>query len=651
MIIFSSRKRGYAMIFQTIRQYDFSRAASSTGACFDRDFFFVFYGRPAELNGVLMEQPETGFAVRVTDKSGEPKNRLRQLNYGSYIAADGSCRVLEAELRVAGDDEPYCVGFPLELAGAPECEHEFAVMFDGVRLQILCDGVVMDRDFPWGMPYASGDKPADYRLISPAIRNCRSGNDLSGIAVSEKMVQRDTSIQFYTPFGFNTWLGDVVVIRYRERFHLFYLQDRRHHGSRHNRGAHEFWHLSSRDLRDWVDHGPVFELDAQWQTTGTGNAFIWNDKLHLSFGWHTARHVPCFQTAKHLFFRNLAETGRTGEFRYGDLGDLLPIGAGYAVSEDGIHFQRTDHLIHYLENPSVFVQPGGRLQMIQLGVWESDHLGDWRLVRRDFPPSGKASFARNCLDCPAMFELAGWEYLAVGFTAFFGRRKGDAEWRDFVREGIDPYDGSSVPMYTTWLDGRVIEGGWLGGMGWGSCLLLREMVALGNGKVGKKWVAESLPVFGEKQEFTGKTVIAPQGDTLFEFQLDPADGPFEIIFAGRGNSCKFRLDPAAKRASWTSEDCPEVPTFREQASTAGSEDRFLDFPHTAYKSRNYVKENLSGLDRPFSLRILVHADPKLDMPVLDAEIAGCHTMAAVRTDLTILTAETAGSGFRSEHLL
>ena len=96
---------------------------------------------------------------------------------------------------------------------------------------------------------------------------------------------------------------------------------------------------------------------------------------------------------------------------------------------------------------------------------------------------------------------------------------------------------------------------------------------------------------------------------------------------------------------------PGGPTFREQASTAGPEDRFLDFPHTAYKSRNYVKENLSGLDRPFSLRILVHADPKLDMPVLDAEIAGCHTMATVRTDLTILTAETAGSGFRSEHLL
>jgi hypothetical protein len=164
-------------------------------------------------------------------------------------------------------------------------------------------------------------------------------------------------------------------------------------------------------------------------------------------------------------------------------------------------------------------------------------------------------------------------------------------------------------------------------------------------------VAESLPAFGEKQAFAGKTAIAPQGDTLLEFQLNPADGEFVIQFSGKGNPCEFRLDPAAKRAQWSSADCPEVPTFREQASLAGPEETFLDFQHTAYKSRNYVKENLSGMVQTFSLRILIHADPKVNMPVIDVEIAGCHTMATVRTDLTVLTAETANSGFRSEHLL
>ena len=289
------------MIIQTIRHYDFSRVNfSGDGACFDRNFLFVFNGRPAELDGLLAEQPENGFAVRVLDKSSDPPQLLRQLNYWAHIAADGSCRVLEAELRVSGDDSPYCVGFPLVLAGDPEKEHEFAVMFDGVRLQILCDGVVMDKDFPWGVPYCTGGTPAACRVLSPAVGNYRSSNDLAGIAVSEKTVQLDSSIQFYTPCGFNTWLGDVVVIRYQDRFHLFYLIDRRHHGSRQNRGAHEFWHLSSADLIDWVDHGPVFELEEQWQTTGTGNAFIWQDKLHLSFGWHTTRHVPCAQTAKQI---------------------------------------------------------------------------------------------------------------------------------------------------------------------------------------------------------------------------------------------------------------------------------------------------------------------------------------------------------------
>ncbi len=639
------------MIRQRIPYFDFSRVIfADTGVRFDREFLFVFRARPAGLAGLLAEQPETGFAVRAVDRSGEPESLLRQLNYGAYRSGDGSCLVLEAELRIAGEDTPYCVGFPLVLAGDDKVEHEFAVMFDGVRLQILCDGTVMDRDFPWGMPYSSG-VPADCRVISQAVKHCRMSNDLSCMAVSEREILRDVPIQFYTPYGFNTWLGDVVVIRYQGRFHLFYLYDRRHHGSRRNRGAHEFWHLSSADLKDWVDHGPVFELDAQWQTVGTGNAFIWEDKLHLSFGWHTARHVPCNQTAKHLFFRNLAETGRTGEWKYDQLGDLLPIGAGYAVSGDGICFQRTDRLIHYLENPSIFVQPDGGLHMIQFGIWESDHLGDWRLIQRDFPPSGRESFARNCLDCPACFELAGWEYLAVGFTAFFGRPKGTEEWIDFVRDGMDPYDGSSVPMYSIWQEDRVIEGGWIGGMGWGSCLLLREMVALGNGRIGKKWVEEALPEFGGKESFTGEIAILPQGDTLLEFHPDPAEGPFVIRFSGKGTACEFRLDPERKRAQWSSAGHPEIPTFREQAAAAGPEVQFHEIVYSAYKSRDYVKENLSGLEAPFTLRILIHADPKLDHPVMDAEIAGRHTMATVRMDLTILRAETRHSGTKSVHLL
>ena len=641
------------MIIQTVRHYDFSKvkwdSRSWGNEVFDPAFLFCFRAKPAELSGALVSHA-SGFALRIADKAhcGEDEKHLnrRVLNYLSCTAPDGSCRVLEADLRMENDapGERYRIGFPISLAGDPETEHEFAVLYDGVCFQILCDGIVMDRDFPFGRSFHCYEgRHVCFGISSPALANYRMTNDLSGVSFSEKEVRRDASIQFYTPFGFNTWVGDVVVAQFRGRFHIFYLMDRRHHGSRVRRGAHEFWHLSSENLRDWIDHGPVVEIDSQWQTVGTGNAFVFDGKLHLSFGWHTDRQVPYPQTVKHLFFRNLADTGRTGEFRYGEIGTLLPSGASYTASEDGVHFTRADRLIHYLENPSIFVQPDGRLHLIQDGVWESDHPGDWTLVQRGFPPHDMESFARNCLDCPTRFELDGWEYFAVGFSAFFGRRKGDAEWIDFVKEGRDPYDGSSVPMYSAWRDGRMIEGGWMNGIGWGSCLMLREMVPLGNGNVGKRWVAESLPEFGAAENFSEKTPVAAAGDTLLEFRINPAKGAFAIRFTGEGEGCEFRIDPAKARAQWSSAGCPpEVPTFREQMTPEIS--NYSSLPYTAYCGRDYAKENLFGIDAPFVLRVLIHADPKLNAALIDVEIAGCHTMATLRGDFAVRSAEASGAG-------
>ncbi len=253
------------------------------------------------------------------------------------------------------------------------------------------------------------------------------------------------------------------------------------------------------------------------------------------------------------------------------------------------------------------------------------------------------TFARNCLDCPARFELDDWEYFVVGFTGFFGRRKSDTEWIDFVKEGRDPYDGSAVPMYCEWRDGRIIEGSWINGIGWGSCLLLREMVALGNGNVGKRWVEESLPHFSDAENFSHKTPVAAVGDTLLEFRVDPAKGAFSIRFTGEGEACEFRIDTAKSRAQWSSAECPpEVPTFREQITPETQ--RFNDPKYTAYYARNYAKEKLAKLDAPFALRIQIHADPKLNAALIDVEIAGCHTMATMRNDLAVRFADASEDG-------
>lgn len=636
------------MITQTVQHRDFSNvkwnSPDSKNDVLDPQFLIVFRAVPAALDGALLTHP-CGFGVAVSDKKKASPYDLqfnrRLQNYYSVHDPDGGCRVMEASLKMGQDTQPYRIGFPLALLADPDAEHEFAVLFDGVYFQILCDGIVMDRDCPEGTPHHIYEHRAVCSAGSSAISGFRLANDLSGIRKTEREIRRDVPIQFYTPYGFNTWIGDVVTYYFRDRFHIFYLFDRRHHGSRRGKGAHEFWHMSSGDLKDWADHGPVFELEEQWQSVGTGNAFEFQGKLHLSFGWHTERAKPYPETANLLFHQNLLRDGHTGEFRYEELGALTPGGASYAVSDDGIHFTPSRRLMHYLENPSIFVQPDGRLHLCQDGVWESDHLGDWRPLDTAFPPHGKESFARNCLDCPAYFKFGGWEYFMVGFTGFWGRPdEPGAAWIDFTERGWDTYDGTCVPMVSPFRGGRAIEGGWLNGNGWGSCLLLREFVALGDGRLGKKWVAESLPEFGNPQAFDRRTAISPGGDTLLECSVDSADGRLSVLFEGDGVPCEFLLDLAEGHAQWSAvtdgkSPSARIPTFREQALAAPEKTAYNQFPNTPFFGRDFARGNLSGFHAPFRLRILIHADPKMNAAILDAEIAGTHTMASQRIDLFV----------------
>lgn len=631
------------MITQIVTHYDFSDIVWNDptwrNEVIDPQFLFRFYAKPAELVTETLFSHFAGLWIGVSEV--QPNSAWSKIqNYVPYSGTGGKCRVLESSLKTQHDSQEYKIGISLAQILEPEKEHEFAVMFDGIRFQILCDGIVMDCDFPEYPPQHIYDNDVRIFKNSKIVCNYDFTNDLSSVKNSKKAINRKGSIQFYTPFGSNTWLGDVVVCGYRERFHIFYLFDRRHHFSRHWKGAHEFWHLSTADFIDWTDHGPVVEIQAPWQTIGTGNAFEFQGKLHLSYGLHTERAVPEYRHTKQLFLRNLQKYGHTGEFRMDEVGELLPHGASYISSEDGLHFSYSNRLMHYLVNPSIFIQPDNTLMLCQEGQWSSDHLGDWKLIERDFPPCCEKSFARNCLDCPTFFHLAGWEYCMVGFTAFFGRKENSSQWIDFVELGIDPYDGSNVPMVARDRQNRMIEGGWLGGFGWGSCLLLREIIALGDGRLGKRWLPETLPTFGEAVSFADTLELPDSQDCMLEFSIKPKMDRFSVRFEGKGVSCKFLIDLEKKRAQWSAAGESEVPSFREERLLLPETNNFNQFPHSPHHGRDYAKENLLLPQDIFTVCILIHRDPKLNATLLDAEIAGIQTMATLRNDLIVSSVNT-----------
>lgn len=628
------------MIEQIVTKYDFSKVEwepQLSSVSLKAHFAITFKAIPNELQcgKVVSSQILT---VKVEDKSeGDSEhyifNRKTQ-NYFSFKAKDGTCRVIEALLFLDSDQEPWLVGFPLTLVEQPEIEHDFTLLFDGVYFNFICDGALLDRDMPMG-----DLSQADLTFAISNIQDFRVATDIAKVERHKESVYKNIPIAYYTPYGFNAWLGDVVPVTYNGVFHIFYLYDRHHHKSRRGKGAHEFWHLTSSNLVDWVDHGPVQELTAQWQGFGTGTAFIYQGKLHLSFGWHTERTKSEEEMADQLFHRHLSEYGNSGEFDYNEIGDLTPSGASYLTSEDGIEFTPSNKLIHYLKNPSIFTAPDGSLSLYQEGTWSSDHLGSWKLVDKDFPPIGKNSFARNCADCPNLFALGDWEYFMIGFTGFWGRKKGASEWIDFTKEGWEPYDGGAVPMVAEY-DGRMIEGSWPNGIGWGSCLLLRELIPLENGRVGKRWIEETLPKFSQNKE-ADKDIDLPDGATytLIKMTVNPSiDGRFTARFsrANGGSSLYLVIDFAAKRAEWTEDPSVPLKTYREKMIEHPELDLFSKYPDTHYQCRNYAKENLLlSDDKPLSLKLMICRDEKMRSTIVDAEIDGKHTMLTHRCDFKV----------------
>jgi len=122
------------------------------------------------------------------------------------------------------------------------------------------------------------------------------------------------SVQYWTPGDHNAWVGDVALGFHKGRFHVFYLYDRRHHASKAGAAGHCFAHISSADLVHWDEHPHAVPIENWWETLGTGTPFEYDGKLYLAYGLHTSR---CTKDPKY------------------------PIGATYAVSEDGIHFTKS----------------------------------------------------------------------------------------------------------------------------------------------------------------------------------------------------------------------------------------------------------------------------------------------------------------------
>jgi len=589
--------------------------------------------KPFTRDETIVEIPNV---LKVDLRHQDPNDRNRQ-NYPSFKLPDGSVPVLEASIALHSIEHPnwnnMTVGFPLAMLKKPFGEHQLVVNFTGVTWRLFVDGQIVDNDFPFGFPNWSAKN--SWKL-NPAFV---SGAEiyLPGIKPEKKQVKTvavSPEVQYWTPPGHNSWVGDVVTAFYKGRYHVFYLFDRRHHQSKFGCGAHYFEHISTADFHTWTEHEAATPLEDQWECIGTGTPFVFEDKLCLAYGLHTTRVYPSEKTTLPAEWDFLNKSGSTGEFNRASTPGV-PAGSTYSVSADGISdFHKSNILFHPCENPSIYRTPDGKLRMManyrSNGIWESESVNSgWHCISPGFPPGG---------DCTFFFHWGSYDYIIGGFTSLWSKPAGalDSAYVDEVHRGMDFYDGSNVPAITEVGGGRFLMAAWIPIHGWGGNLVLRELVQFPDGRIGSKWMHETTPATVQPKTLAAKvsdTAEFPTGSRSFmlSFTVHPdasKQGRIGVELLpekGDAAACEFQLDPSRLRAQFGS---------GRQNGYADSE-RSLREGGSPQGVGNYAIENLIGLDKPYTVRIIVKGDDKIGGSLVDAEIAGSRTMISYRSELSV----------------
>ncbi|MCE9555084.1 MAG: hypothetical protein K8T91_17170 [Planctomycetes bacterium] len=565
-----------------------------------------------------------------------PRDRDGQ-NYPAFKMPDGSIPVLEANLTLHSTEHPnwkqMTIGIPLAMLKKPFGKHDIVLNFSGPQWTIYVDGELLDNDFPFGYPQW-GEKNT-WKLAAEDVTSAEIF--FPGIKPEKKVAAAagpKPGIQYWLPPGHNNWVGDVATIFHNGRYHIFYLYDRRHHRSKFGCGAHYFEHISTKDFLTWTEHPAATPIEEQWECMGTGTPFVNQDKLCISYGMHTTRVYPREKTTLPAQWEYLNKHGRTGEFQRATTRGM-PAGATYSVSADGVsNFKKSNVMFHPCENPSVYTDPSGKLRLLAnfgaKGMWESEAVdAGWHCISPAFPPGG---------DCTFFFHWGKFDYIIGGFTGLWSKPTDapNSAYVDVVRQGLDFYDGSNVPSISEISGGRFLMSSWIPIRGWGGTLVLRELIQFPDGRIGSKWMRETVPKTEPAQTLATsitETKTFPAGDPSFLLTFDvmpkqAKNGKLSISFlpeSGTQESCELQIDVSKGRGQFgpgsLDRFAGQEKSLREGGSPSGV--------------KNYAIEKLIGVDQPFPVRVIVKSSEKLGGAVIDAEIAGQRTMITYRADLDV----------------
>lgn len=590
--------------------------------------------------------------VRITQRLLKPEDRINLTYYEMsecyFQKTDktGCAPVVEVEINLFSENHSDWKEMKLGINTLMYdiTEKDLYIVYDTVNFRLVYDGVVVNNNLPFGMI----DKPAGEAAVNYELVSDIAFSDETGMAKYYRTSETlDKKLNFYTPYGHNTFIGDVVNFYHDGVYHLLYMPDRHHHQNRWGGGGHHFEHMITHDFIDWEDVGPIWDVTEQWQSTGTGTMFFHKGKYYVAYGLHTDRTMPEDKVCNKELREYAEKNGETKIITYDELKErgMYPSGANYSVSDDGVHFVCGEKIFSACENPSIY-SDGDKLVMYagygDCSAWSAEDVDKpWELLKElKFECFEKAAM-RNSSECPSFFEWNGYKYLIMGVTGFWRTEKNSGEYIEYASKGFDVYEGLSVPMAAKTDNNRVILAGWIGGMGWGSMVVHRELVQYENGDLGMMWLPELFPEVSEteiKKNDDGIIEIEEKCPYYFKVEVDPSKSKTaEIRFAdGKGDVCELRLDFEKKTAQYAGcrdgETAADIlPMYKAIKTVEQTGFGFNIAPDTLpHRCGDFAIAHVRYPKKPFKVRIMIYYFAKNDCAIIDTEIAGTRTMITNR---------------------
>ncbi len=166
---------------------------------------------------------------------------------------------------------------PLKLVGKASIGDSAMLLVLPYRIELHINGKLVDEEWPFG----------NCELDACVMTD--NGCDLQMAEIDYTPPQYPSVVNtFQHAEGWkpeeNVFVGDCMPYTYEGIYHVLYLKDRHHHGSKWCRGAHQWAHISSGDLVNWQIHPMAVEIDDSREgSICTGSWICANGRQYLFY--------------------------------------------------------------------------------------------------------------------------------------------------------------------------------------------------------------------------------------------------------------------------------------------------------------------------------------------------------------------------------